>query len=193
MNFFILLVVVIVAFISTNLDDLFILMAYFSKKTFSKKEVVVGQYLGLLSLILISSSAYFFQLFLPENLIALLGFIPIAIGVKNIYELFRKDTVQTDIVKSSKDRFNFLQVALVTFTNGGDNIGVYTPLFAGMGALEISWAIVVFMIMTGLWCLISYKMVETQVIGTKLKKYGHIILPFVLIVIGILIIVRGFI
>jgi cadmium resistance protein CadD (predicted permease) len=115
------------------------------------------------------------------------------IGFKNIYGLFKKYPVQTESIENSEDKFNFLQVALVTFANGGDNIGIYAPLFSGMSALDISWAILIFLVMTGLWCLFSIKMVENRVIGIKLRKYGHIILPFVLIVIGILIIIRGFI
>lgn len=47
----------LLAFISTNLDDLFILMAFFAKKDFSKGDVILGQYLGLISLILISTLA----------------------------------------------------------------------------------------------------------------------------------------
>lgn len=49
------------------------------------------------------------------------------------------------------------------------------------------------MVMTGFWCITGIKMVENRIIGDKIKRYGHIILPFVLIGIGVLIILRGFI
>ena len=77
------------------------------------------------------------------------------------------------------------KVALVTFANGGDNIGVYVPLFASISILPMILTIIIFMVMIGLWCIIGYFMVSNKIIGYKLQKYGHIILPFVLIFIGL--------
>ena len=39
------------AFIATNTDDLFILMAFFTRPEFRKWEIVLGQYLGMIALI----------------------------------------------------------------------------------------------------------------------------------------------
>lgn len=72
---YILFFVTLLAFISTNLDDLFILMAFFAIKEFHIR-TCYWTYIGLLSLILISSMAYFFQLLIPNYLIGFLGFIP---------------------------------------------------------------------------------------------------------------------
>lgn len=85
-----------------------------------------------------------------------------------------------------------MQVALVTFANGGDNIGVYIPIFASLSLVEIAAVVLIFIALTGLWCIIGLKMVENRIIGSKIKNYGHLILPFVLIAIGVLIILRSF-
>ena len=195
MNTFFLILITLIAFISTNLDDLFVLMAFFTKKDYLRLEVILGQYLGMISLILISSLAYFFQLIIPNNWIGFLGIIPIIIGVKNLLNIHVKSKSDTIFVESTakdnKVRFKFLQVGLVTFANGGDNIGVYAPLFAGINYMEITQVILIFMLMTGLWCIISIKLVDNQIIGEKIMKYGHLILPLVLIGIGIIIILRG--
>jgi cadmium resistance protein CadD (predicted permease) len=82
----------------------------------------------------------------------------------------------------------------VTFSNGGDNIGIYTPLFAkynGFG--EVSILVVIFMLMTGIWYLVGYYLVNHPSISNRLRKTGHIILPFVLIGLGIYIIVDSFV
>jgi len=188
-----LFLIAFLAFISTNLDDLFILMAFFAKNEFNCRDVVVGQYIGLLSLILISSAAYLFQLFIPKYLIGLLGFIPIIIGVKNLFNLYENSNSNKVNLNKPTNGFKFMQVALVTFANGGDNIGVYAPIFASLSFMEISQVVLIFIVMTGLWCIISLKMVKNRIIGNKIKKYGHLTLPFILIGIGILIILRGFI
>jgi cadmium resistance protein CadD (predicted permease) len=86
---------------------------------------------------------------------------------------------------------NVFQVAAVTFTNGGDNLGVYGPLFAGMSPGNISIVIMVFLVMVGVWCILAILMVENRFLGDKIEKYGHILLPFVLIGLGLLILAGG--
>ena len=94
----------------------------------------------------------------------------------------------TELKISSHKTF---KVALVTFANGGDNIGVYLPLFAGISILPMILTIIIFMVMIGLWCIIGYFMVSNKIIGYKLQKYGHIILPLVLIFIGLGVLTGG--
>jgi cadmium resistance protein CadD (predicted permease) len=45
--------------------------------------------------------------------------------------------------------------------------------------------------MIGLWCFIGYFMVSNRIVGNKLKRYGHIILPFILILIGLGVLLGG--
>lgn len=39
--------------------------------------------------------------------------------------------------------------------------------------------------MTALWCALGFKLVDNAIIGAKLRRYGHIILPIVLVALGI--------
>ena len=58
--------------------------------------------------------------------------------------------------KRNKQYLPFLAVAAVTFSNGGDNIGVYTPMFAQYNSVsQVTTLIVVFMLMTAVWCIAS--------------------------------------
>jgi len=182
------------AFISTNLDDLFILAAFFANPEFKAKDVVLGQYLGFIVLLTASSLAYFAQFIIPSNWISLLGFIPIIIGIRSLFDLKKPET------GDSGEKINFrkykggqmmLSVALVTIVNGGDNLGVYMPLFAGMGPFDLFLTAIIFLIMVGVWCFLGFKLVNNRVIGNKIKNYGHYILPFVMIVIGLVILLRG--
>ena len=157
----------------------------------------MGQYIGILMLILISMLAYFFKFIIHPHYIALLGIFPIAIGLNHLWNLEKnnsnnisnkiKYTYKKDIVhdNSSLSIINILKVATVTFSNDGDNIGVYAPLFASLSISQIFLTSAMFMMMVGIWCVISYIMVINKIIGYKLQEYGHIILPFVLITIGI--------
>ncbi len=197
---FIFLVFTAVAmFIATNLDDLFVLMIFFSNKEFKAKQIVLGQCIGVMALIAISALSYFLKLVIPVNWIGLLGILPIIIGIKNLKDIKdKKETFTNYDINENKTFFSKFKnsksflVALVSFTNGGDNIGVYVPLFASIGLQQMIVVISVFLIMIAIWCYISFNLVENSILGDKIKKYGHIILPFVLIFLGITILARSF-
>ena len=44
----------LIAFASTNVDDIFVLMFFFGNSRYKTKEVVIGQYVGIIALIGIS-------------------------------------------------------------------------------------------------------------------------------------------
>jgi len=82
----------------------------------------------------------------------------------------------------------------VTFSNGGDNIGVYTPLFAKYNAAsQITALAAIFMAMTAIWCIAAYYLVNHPLVASKIGRIGHIILPFVLIGLGIYILIESFV
>ena len=74
--------------------------------------------------------------------------------------------------------------------NSGDNIGIYVPLFAINELSQIVIIISIFLIMTGIWCVIPYYLVNNERIGNSIKKYGRKILPFFLIGLGIVILIK---
>lgn len=183
----------IFAFISTNLDDMFILAAFFANPDFGTKYVVMGQYLGFIVLLTISSLAYFVQFVIPSQWISLLGIIPIIIGIRSLIYLKKSEKVLGENQDCNKYKVgqNILPVALVTMANGGDNLGVYMPLFASMEQTALFLTIITFLIMVGIWCFLGFKLVNNSILGNKIKDYGHHILPFVMIIIGMLILLRG--
>lgn len=198
MEIILLFLITISAFIATNLDDLFLLMVFFSFPKFQNIDVVFGQFLGMGALIIISSLAYFFHMIIPTFWISLLGVLPIMVGLKHLIEIKKtnnhfylsKEDINSSYFKIK--RHNIIQVALITLTNGGDNIGIYVPLFAIIEREQICLVALVFLVLTGLWCLISFYMINNDIFGDKIRLYGHIIFPFVLIAIGLAIIIKGF-
>jgi len=184
------------AFVATTIDDIFVLMIFFSSLAFPVRQVVLGQYIGIGLLVGISALGSFLSLVIPVYIIGLLGIVPIVIGLNKIISLRRsKGTDLRQKVEARKNnRFAFAEVAGVTFSNGGDNIGVYTPLFAKYThAIEISLLITIFMILTAVWCIIAYYLVNHPLIASRIRETGHIILPFVLIGIGVYIILGSFV
>ncbi len=179
----------VVLFLSTNVDDLVVLIAFFANSRFRARDVVAGQYAGTAVLFVVSAAGALLSLVIPEAYLGLLGIFPILVGIKKLLEL-RHDRVEGDPTKTvtSGSQGNIAIVALVTIANGGDNIGVYIPAFAVHSASQIAVIAVAFVAMTALLCLLAHGMVNHPGLGAPLRRYGHILAPLVLIALGILII-----
>jgi cadmium resistance protein CadD (predicted permease) len=132
----------------------------------------------------------------PTYSIGLLGIIPIAIGIKNLIEIRKKNKSPSNQVvqyKKNKSYLPFLAVAAVTFSNGGDNIGVYVPLFSKYNTVsQITTLAAVFFAMTAVWCIAAYYFVNHPLVASRIRHTGNIILPFVLIGLGIYILTDSF-
>jgi cadmium resistance transport/sequestration family protein len=196
------------AFAATNIDDIFILMLFFStSQGFQVRQIVIGQYVGIGLLTAIGVLGAFLPLLVPEYVIGLLGIAPIAIGIRKLIKnIWNKDKIERPEraghspynESTIRKRFNrldlsFLSVAAVTFSNGADNIGVYIPMFAQYSsATQIITIVTVFMVMTAIWCASAYYFVNHPLVASRIRRIGNVILPFVLIGLGIYILVQSF-
>jgi cadmium resistance protein CadD (predicted permease) len=173
----------IVLFVSTNVDDLVVLVGFFAHPRFRARDVVAGQYVGLTFLFVLSAAGALLSLVIPNTYLGLLGIFPILIGIRKLVAL-RHERVETSTPGSYG---SVAGIALVTIANGGDNIGVYVPAFAVHSASQIAIIAVVFVAMTATWCLLAHWMVNHPTLGAPLRRYGHIFAPIVLIGLGFLI------
>lgn len=183
------------AFTATNLDDIVILLLFFSQvnAVFRRRHIVTGQYLGFAALILASLPGFFGSLILPRPWIGMLGIIPIAIGVSRLLNPETDDSEVEEEPQLSESPLTSLlspqtySVAAVTFANGGDNIGIYVPLFASTTWESLLVIIGVFFSLVGVWCYAAYQLTRLPAIAHTLTHYGNLMIPFVLIGLGVLI------
>ena len=185
----------VAAFVATNIDDIFVLMIFFSSLAYPVRQIVLGQYIGIGLLIAISGIGSLIAFVVPTYVIGLMGIVPIAIGIKHLVEVRRKDNPSRQVVqdKMNKSYLSFLSVAAVTFSNGGDNIGVYIPLFSKYNTISEIFALTtVFIAMTAVWCIAAYYFVNHPLIASRIRHTGNIILPFVLIGLGIYVLTDSF-
>jgi cadmium resistance transport/sequestration family protein len=178
------------AFIATNIDDILILMLFFSQtnSSFRPQHIVVGQYLGLIALIVASLPGFFGGLIIPPAWIGLLGLVPIAIGISNLINNQEDEpevqtvsdsntTAKNLLIAIAKRRQSLIapqtyKVATITFANGGDNIGIYVPLFANSNLAELAIICLTFLILIGVWCYIADRLTRHQAIARVLTQYG---------------------
>ncbi|BAY90268.1 MULTISPECIES: cadmium resistance transporter [unclassified Tolypothrix] len=194
----------IIAFAATNIDDILILLLFFSQidSNFRRRHIFIGQYFGFAAIILASLPGFFGGLVVPREWIGLLGILPIAIGIKHLLEreedTTEVQTVSHDFTQTSPHNrilaviWSILhpytyKVAAVTIANGGDNISIYIPLFAGQSLSSLGVILIVFFVMVAIWCAIAYFLSRHPTIAYILSRYGKHIVPFVLIGLGVFI------
>ena len=183
-----------ITFAATNIDDIFVLMLFFSQSAaiYPRRAIVAGQYLGFTALVLISLLGFVAGSVVPRPFIGFLGLVPVFLGVRawmNRNNEDEEDETKAEITnkKSPSLWSSMLGVAAVTFANGGDNIGIYTPLFASSNLLNLLIMLAVFYVLLGVWCFAGYALSKQPHIAHVLTQYAHYIVPFVLIALGIFI------
>jgi cadmium resistance protein CadD (predicted permease) len=186
------IIIGLTTFAITNIDDLMILSIYFANPAFKKSNIVIGQYIGVMILVGLSLFGFILGKVFEPKWIGLLGFVPIFLGIKGVVHLFKVGLTEDNSVNIEiKSKIQFINVALITIANGGDNIGVYTPLFANKPLNVVIVYVFLFIKMIGVWCALAYYFVKHPLIKNTFARYAHIILPFFLILLGIWILIES--
>lgn len=180
-----------ISFAATNIDDILVLTIFFAQvdDQFRPRHILIGQYLGFGLILLASLPGYFGGLIIEHQWIGLLGLLPIAIGLKHLFQKQEEVTLQTCVIpeqgKSPLIAPQTYHVAAVTFANGGDNIGIYIPLFASSNTVTLSITLVTFFGLIIVWYYAAQVISSHPAIAKFLTKYSDAIVPFVLILLGI--------
>jgi cadmium resistance protein CadD (predicted permease) len=172
-------------FVSTNIDDIFLLAAFFADPRLAVRHIVAGQFLGIALLVAVSAAAALVALVIPERWLALLGVVPLAVGVRLLWQLRGPaDDANEEAPARAAGRSQVMAVAAVTVANGGDNLSIYVPVFANEVAAVPGYA-AIFAVLTAVWCVAGYALVNAPWAGAPIRKYGQVLLPAVLIGLGL--------
>ena len=177
-----------VAFAATNIDDAFVLLVYFASSKLKDAHIVVGTYIGIAILVIASMMLSAVSVVLIPNDLGLLGVLPILIGLRQFWTAWseRGDDI-FDITPGAGTVEVIELVAIRTIANGGDNIAVYIPLFAGKSFSAHILICVAFAILVGLWCFGASWMVKRSTLVAPLRRWGRWVTPIVLVSLGVLI------
>lgn len=201
----------VAAFAATNVDNLFVLLAFFAEARDAWRPVVVGQYLGSMALVVLAYVIAALMIHIPREYVGLIGVMPILIGIGKLLELLRRangssgspaeasagapaegSANEADALRETnasrrvdaRSASSAWTVATVAIANGSDNLSVYVPLFTTHSHAEDAATAVIFVAMIGLWCVLAKWLVTHRLLGGPIKRYAHWILPWVLMLIG---------
>ena len=176
----------IIAYISTNIDDIFVIMILLAQAAKGTKgQLVAGHFLGVGLITVVSMLGAFGLQNLPLKYVGILGLVPIGLGIKAWLD--HKKRADDDDAPEAQS-VSLLSMAMITVGNGADNVGVYIPLFTGFTGTERIGAVIAFAVMTALWVFLANSLAEFPKIKAAVGKYKHIVIPVVFILLGIYII-----
>ena len=185
----------IILYSGTAVDLLIILMLFFAKRK-SRKDIIniyLGQFLGSVSLILLSLLFAFVLHYIPsKGILGLLGLIPIFLGLK---VLFLGDSDGEAIAKEGlrKDNKNLIfLVAMITFVScGADNIGMFVPYFITLNLADLIVALLTFLVMIYLLVFSAQKLAQVPSVGEILEKYSRWFIAVVYLGLGMYILIEN--
>ncbi len=175
-------------FAGTNVDDLIVLTVLFlSARTTGRPrpwQIWTGQYAGIAVLVAASALAAAGLAVVPDRWVALLGLVPLALGVRGLVRSLRAraEGSEPPAVATSA-----LAVAGVTIANGADNIAVYTPVFRTVGVADSVLTVAVFAVLVAVWCLAGSWLGAHPRVIALIERWGHWLVPGVFIAIGLVI------
>lgn len=185
----------IILYSGTAVDLLIILMLFFAKRK-SRKDIIniyLGQFLGSISLILLSLLFAFVLNYIPsKEILGLLGLIPIFLGLKVLLlgdsdgEAIAKDGLRKD------DKNLIFLVAMITFAScGADNIGVFVPYFITLNLANLIVALLTFLVMIYLLVFSAQKLAQVPSVGETLEKYSRWFIAVVYLGLGMYILIEN--
>lgn len=129
--------------------------------------------------------------FLPPEVIPYFGLIPLALGLWAAWQGWRGDEDDDDESRFEGKKVAAWTVAGVTFANGGDNIGVYVPVFLSVGPGAVVAYCVVFLALVAVLVGLAKFVATRRPIAEVLERWEHILFPIVLIGVGVFILISG--
>jgi cadmium resistance protein CadD (predicted permease) len=191
-------------FAITNIDDLFVLVAFFAEaaagSSLTPTTIVAGQYVGFTVVLAISMIGFELLVALPTEPIGFLGLLPILLGLWSLIGLFIQDEREEDdddnegkaeIGVGCAGWKAIIKVALVTLVNSGDNIGTYIPLFAQATKSDLAIYAVTYYVLLGGWCFVAWAVMQQGCVLSLAEKYAGWVVPNLYVGLGVWIVVRS--
>ena len=164
-------------FATTNLDDAFLLTLLYGQRIPARR-IVAGQYIGFAAIVLLSLAGALAALAIPHRWIRFLGLVPLAIGVRLLLHARRTKSERLGL-----DNLSVASIALLTLSNGADNISVYVPFFV-IARAQLWLILTGYGALVALWCFVGRWLGNHPLVFGLLNRWGDRVVQFVFILLG---------
>lgn len=174
------------AFIGTNLDNLILLVALYSRFWKQSSMVTAGYFAGMTLIAVVCFIVGEASNFIPLDYIGLLGVIPIVMGVVGLLQLFKNTQTgeSVNFVPASSSKTVFITVLMTQLSNSADSIITFSVFVVDTSKQGDYLIAPTFFAMVGLFAWLAHFSLSHRKFSLFLGKYGHYLTPFILILVG---------
>ena len=174
------------AFIGTNLDNLLLLMAMYSRYEQNAVMVTAGYVAGMLLIGAISLLIGEAGELLPLAYLGFLGVIPISMGLFSLWKLFGKVEVEdvSSVIDTHSGMAVFVTLIATQLSNSADSIVTFSALFADSTDAADYLIAPTFLAMTLVFSGVAYYSLKHHRLSQFVNRYGKYVTPFILILVG---------
>lgn len=187
----------VATFIATGIDEIVVLTILFVhyKESNSVRDIYIGQLISMVVLLAVSLLAVFGVTTIPREWIGILGFVPLALGIK---VLLTGDTEsddeyeEKDLIKKTK-KFNnlILAVAMIAIAGGAEELSIYIPYLASLKTKDLITTLIIFILLVPIWCAVCRRLSSVKRVRERIEKFERIIVPIVFIGLGIFVLIEN--
>lgn len=176
---------VVLTFAATNLDNLLLLVGIVSRVGQPFARVVAGTLLAAIVMLALCVGAALAADFAPQRWVGYLGFVPVALGLRELYRLAAARSNEAREPYAGAAPIPALGVAGVMLANSADSIGALLPLFAETRDALLPLISAVVLAASLLGCALARWIASHERLGPPIRRIAPRLVPIVLIAVGL--------
>ncbi|WP_020006399.1 CadD family cadmium resistance transporter [Salinicoccus albus] len=185
-----------VLYFATAIDLITILLIFFGRAQTKKqyRNIYLGQYLGSITLIIISLILAYVLGFVPQKwILGLLGFIPIYFGIKTLFsdDSAEEENAENQLQKKGLNKLTSIVALVVIGSCGADNIGLFVPYFVSLNVQSLVITLIVFLVLIFVLAFVAHKISDIPGVGEVIENYSRWIITVIYIGLGLFIIIEN--
>jgi cadmium resistance protein CadD (predicted permease) len=173
-----------VAFVSTSLDNLFLLMGLMAGSRVRSRDAALGYGLALALILSIGVAGSYAADLIADGALRYLGLIPLTMGIGRAWKALResKDAPTSDAAPAGR---GIASVFGVMLANSGDSLAVFTPLMSETSDRLVFVIVATTLGMGALWSLAARSVVRHPRLAPSLRAIDRYAVPLLLVGIGV--------
>ena len=177
--------VTVVAFVSTNLDNLFVLMGLVGGSKMQTRDVATAYAFSIAVVLGIGVAASYLADLGADAWLRYLGFVPLGMGLWRIRALATGARSPGASPEQTRSGLSIPSVSITMLASSGDSLGVFSSLMAETSEVLVLVIFATALAMSALWAAAASFVVQHPALAPRLRMMDRYAVPILLVAIGL--------
>ncbi len=176
------------SFVATNLDNLLLLVMMLGANSQRRLPVLIGFVASCIAVLVACALGLALSSFFDPAVLGYLGLAPLLLGCHMLYQLHRgrhMDDDLPDVSTSAPVQYTWFAAFVMLFSNSGDSVAVFIPLFAESARTPIVVLAVTYLLIAAAWGALAYAIAGREMLARKIERRAERLVPWVMIGVGL--------